>query len=726
MSLSEYRKKRNFRGTPEPKGKVQRRSGKLRFVIQKHAASRDHFDFRIEFGGTYKSWAVPKGPSLNPLDQRLAVKVEDHPLDYGDFEGVIPKGNYGAGSVMIWDFGTFEERGGDSRAAQEKKLLQGLAEGHLTFVLDGTKLAGEFALVRLKSAESPNMWLLLKKRDAYAVFRRYEPDDVSAMSGRSMREIAAKSEKEGAVWLPGKGRRTPAKRRTIARRPEAASKPIPKPMAQTIPHRVRAMQPVAGTRRPEEGEWLFEVDRRGHRIIAEVENGRVQLHSRTLLSLDKKFPDVRQALMAAKGPLVVDGDVLEGKKKGEFRYVVSDILFANGDDLREQPLGARKAVLDKFLGFDSRVVAAATDVEWSKAVKRASKERATYIIAKRADSPYRSGISRDWIKLPLEAKPGAIPAPRRSKVVEKPRSLPNAAGATVRHRDEPPLTNLQKVFWPEEKITKGDLLAYYRAIAPTILPYLVDRCESLHRQPDGIRTEGFFQKDNAGYLPRRVATKRIYSVHGDRTLNYVLCQDLWTLLYLVNMGCIELNPWLSRVESLEKPDWCVIDLDPDDNPFDQVVEAALETRKVLRAARVDAWIKTSGATGLHLFVPTGAKHDYETVRKFAETVCRRVHERLPDFTSVERNPARRRGKIYLDFLQNRRGQTIAAPYCVRPKPGATVSTPLDWKEVKRGLDPSSFTIETVLPRVTKRGDLWKGLAGKAFDLAEALARLEEI
>lgn len=717
MSLAEYRKKRNFKSTPEPKGKVARRVGKARFVVQRHAASRDHYDFRLEIGGTFKSWAVPKGPSLNPLDQRLAVKVEDHPLDYGDFEGVIPKGNYGAGTVMIWDTGFFEERRAQGRKADDEKLLAGLAEGHITFVLEGTKLSGEFALVRLKKANEPNLWLLLKKRDASAVFRRFEPDDRSAVSGRTLREIAAKSEGEGAVWLPGKGRKSPAPKRKApplkpAPRPATAIKPD-----ATIPRRVRAMQPVVSVRRPDGGDWIYEVDFRGHRVVAEIEKHRVHLYSRTLLSLDAKFAPLREALRAAAAPLVLDGEVVEGKN-GTFRYVVSDVLFANGKDLRETPLSDRKKILEKNVGFDRRVVAARTTSDWAKAVNAARKARADHVLAKRADSTYQSGIGRDWLKLRLNAEPGSVAAEAKRR-----RTTP---AAIVGRPDEPPLTNLSKVFWPEDGFTKGDLVAYYRSVAPIILPYLVDRPQSMHRQPDGLKNDGFFQKDNPGYVPRRMATKRIYSKHGDRTLNYVLCQDAWSLLYLANQGCIELNPWLSRVENLENPDWSVVDLDPDGNPFEEVIEAALETRKVLQAAGVDAWVKTSGATGMHLFVPTGARHDYETARKFAEAVCRRVHAKLPRYTSVERNPDRRRGKIYLDFLQNRRGQTIAAPYCVRPRPGATVSAPLDWAEVKKGLNPKAFTIRTMAGRIAKHGDRWAGIGKKSYDLEEALRRLEKI
>jgi bifunctional non-homologous end joining protein LigD len=494
MSLKEYRKKRKFHRTPEPKGKESGSGTKtLRFFVQKHDATRVHFDFRIELDGVLKSWAVPRGPSMNPLDQRLAVRVEDHPIEYGSFEGVIPKGNYGAGTVMLWDSGTYVDRATGGGPDQLKILREGLAKGRLTLVLSGKRLKGEFALVRLRTSRSEsNAWLLIKKRDSSARFSlvpTVKDSDRSIASKRTMSQIDHQSKGGKAVWIS---------------------------------------------------------------------------------------------------------------------------------------------------------------------------------------------------KRPLQ------------------RAIPKTS-------DKPPISHKDKVFWPKEGFTKGDLVQYYERISPYLLPHLKDRPESLRRQPDGLRNPGFFQKDMVGFVPRRIMTKKIFSQSTGKTVNYVLCQDQWTLLYLVNLGCIEFNPWLSRADHLDKPDFVVIDLDPDGNSYNEVVKVAKEVHKVLTLAGVKSWAKTSGASGMHICVPTKARYDFDTTRRFAELVCQIVHQRFPDLTSIERNPARRRKKIYLDFLQNRRGQTLAAPYCVRPLPGAPVSTPLKWSEVKTGLKPSSFTMFNIERRLKRVGDLWRPL-----------------
>ncbi len=288
-------------------------------------------------------------------------------------------------------------------------------------------------------------------------------------------------------------------------------------------------------------------------------------------------------------------------------------------------------------------------------------------------------------------------------------------------------TNDDKVFWPAEGYTKGDLVAYYREVAPLILPYLRDRPESLHRHPDGIAGDGFFQKDVGRRRPPGwVTTARIASGSRGGSIEYLVCQDEQTLLYLANLGCIEINPWNSRVGSLENPDYLVIDLDPEAIPFARVIEAALAVHRVLDRAGAECQCKTSGKTGLHVFVPLGARYSYDQARQFAEIVANVVHGLLPSSTSIVRSPAERQGRVYLDFLQNRRGQTLAAPYSVRPAPGAPVSTPLRWREVKPGLDPTRFTIRTLARRVDKVGDLWAPVLGPGVDLSDCLERLSRM
>jgi bifunctional non-homologous end joining protein LigD len=286
------------------------------------------------------------------------------------------------------------------------------------------------------------------------------------------------------------------------------------------------------------------------------------------------------------------------------------------------------------------------------------------------------------------------------------------------------LTNVDKVFWPDEGYTKGDVIEYYRRMAPTILPYLKDRPENLNRHPNGWQGKNFYQKDIKTKLPDFVRTEKIWSESNNAKLNYLVCDNEETLLYMANLGCIEINPWNSRTDSIDNPDYMVFDLDPGTNTFEEVIKVAQEFRKVLTLACEEYYPKTSGKTGIHIFVPLNAKYDYDQIRTFSELVSRLVHQRLPDLTSMERSPAKRKDKIYLDYLQNRFGQTLAAPYSLRPAAGATVSTPLEWSEVRKGLDPRKFTIKTIWKRLEQKGDLWKPVLGKGVDLAASIKCLQ--
>ncbi|HSY61286.1 MAG TPA: DNA ligase D, partial [Cytophaga sp.] len=286
------------------------------------------------------------------------------------------------------------------------------------------------------------------------------------------------------------------------------------------------------------------------------------------------------------------------------------------------------------------------------------------------------------------------------------------------------VTNRSKVYWPENGYTKGDLIDYYMQIADYMLPYLKDRPESLNRHPNGISGPSFYQKDMADSLPDWIASKEVFSESNDKDIRYMLCQNKAALVYMANLGCIEINPWNSRIQKIKNPDYIVIDLDPsDNNTFDEVVQTALVVKKILDKAGAAAYCKTSGATGMHIYVPLGAKYSYEQGKNFAHIIAQLVHDQLPELTSLVRNPKERKKQIYVDYLQNRGGQTLAAPYSVRPKPGATVSTPLEWKEVKKGLKPSQFTIKTIFERLEKKGDLFKGILGKGIDMDKCLKNL---
>jgi bifunctional non-homologous end joining protein LigD len=289
------------------------------------------------------------------------------------------------------------------------------------------------------------------------------------------------------------------------------------------------------------------------------------------------------------------------------------------------------------------------------------------------------------------------------------------------------LTNQQKLYWQDDGITKGEMVNYYSSIAPVMLPYLKDRPQSMHRFPNGINGESFFQKDvDRDKIPAWVKSEKIYSESNKEYIDYLICNDKATLVYMANLGCIEINPWNSRLKNITNPDWVVIDLDPEDISFKEVVKAAVTVRKTLDDMEVDSYCKTSGATGLHIYIPLGAKYDYEIAKTFAEVVAQAVNAQIPATTSVLRLPKKRQHKVYLDFLQNRRGQTLAAPYSLRPKPGATVSTPLEWKEVNEKLDPAAFTIKTIFKRLDKKGDLWKPVLGKGANLDKAMKRLNEV
>lgn len=741
MSLKEYQKKRRFNETPEPEGsEVQPGSGPLKFVIQLHAATRRHYDLRIELDGVYMSWAVPKGPSLNPNDQRLAVRTEDHPLEYGRFEGVIPPGNYGAGTVLLWDRGTFVERSqGAERADSEERMRRALAEGHLTMVMSGHKIAGEFALVRLEKDPKGKAWLLLKKRDAfasYALGSGTPSDDRSVATGRTLAEIAAEAPSKGEVWLPGKGPVDAAILKAdlpqaplLKPRSKSRSAPLPPPLsvatestAERFPRGLKPMLFLDGTLDSLTPIWLLEPRLEGYRAIAELSGkGDVQLRSRQGLSYNQAYPEIIAELKKIPEAAVLDGEIVvldqnglpayellknfAQDHRGTPTYFVYDVLHLDGMNLRSLSLTGRKALLAK-LSFSERIVRHLPAVQagsLTEAEDQAEAKGFPGIVARHIESPYESGVSPYWVRLPLRATHGQKQTPRVS------------------------LTHLERLYFPEDGYTKGDLVAYYRQMAPYILPYLKDRPESLHRHPNGIGSESFFQKDMSGFLPSWVETVRVESASSKRSIDYLVCQNEATLLYMANLGCIELNPWLSRVGNLEAPDYSVIDLDPDGQGFDAVVAAARTVKEVLDAAGIPGFCKTSGATGMHIYIPLQTPSTFETSRALAEAICRHVEARLPEFTTMERTPTRRRGKMYLDYMQNRRGQTLAAAYCVRPRAKAPVSTPLSWDEVIPTLNPTNFTIVTVPARVRAIGDIWHALVDAVpVDAAIATERVARL
>lgn len=820
MSLATYHKKRRFERTPEPKGSTSASDGPLHFVVQKHDATRLHYDFRLELDGVLKSWAVPKGPSLNPADKRLAVQVEDHPFDYRTFEGVIPEGNYGAGAVMVWDEGTYRAVGNPKGA--EARLRRGLENGRISFVLDGKKLQGEFTLVRMPEARNMDgkNWLLIKKRDRWASEADVTSQDRSVASGRSLASIAEKQ-------TPGSKSR--------------------------MPHRIKPMLATLVDEPFDRPGWIFEVKWDGYRAIAEIGKGRVELYSRNFISFTKRYAPIVETLRTLEHEAVLDGEVVVVDERGHSRFqslqnytktgegsiqfYVFDLLGLDGRDLRDEPLHVRRDLLAPLIKELPNVhLSEAIADEGVDFYNAAVKHGLEGIIAKDRESKYAPGLrGPDWLKIKTRQRQEAVisgyteprgsrkdfgalvlgvyekdelvyightgggfdtaglaalkkrlvplerrecPFPRVPKVnapvhwveprlvcevvfqewtgdgrmrqpifvglredkqpAEVTREVPKDVEPTVKKATSKPrkrlkappksdlkLTNLDKVYWPAEGYTKGDMIEYYREVASTLLPYLRDRPLSLNRHPNGIEGKNFFQKDVSKLqLPTWVKSVPIASETRGETIEYALCQNEESLLYFANLGCIEINPWNSRVGKLDRPDYLVIDLDPQDVPFPQVVEAALAVRKTLEGAGGACYCKTSGKRGLHIFVPLAAKYDNDDARRFAELLATVVHQQLPATTSLVRDPKKRRNKIYLDFLQNRKGQTLAAPYSLRPAPGATVSTPLEWSEVRKSLDPTAFTIKNTLKRLDRVGDIWEDVLGSGIDLARCLSRLE--
>ncbi len=714
MSLSAYHKKRHFSKTPEPKGKSVSNSGPLTFVIQKHQASQLHYDFRLELNGVLKSWAVPKGPSLDPEDKRLAMMVEDHPMEYANFEGIIPKGNYGAGTVMVWDKGVYTPYEAKTRSDSEKVLKKQLKDGHLTFIMLGEKLKGEFALI--KTGLEENSWLLIKKGDEYATKKEILKLDSSVLSNRSMDEIKKQAVKKDEIWFS---------------KPKDLS--LTGPTSQ-MPHHIKPMLAETAQEPFDKKGWIYEMKWDGFRAIAEIENGeslpagrQVDLYSRNLQSFNSKFTEVVSSLKKFPGNAILDGEIVAvdenghpnfnwlhnypKTKQGELIYYIFDILYFDGHNLTQKPLEFRKSLLKKLLPplphlkFSDYLEDSGT--EFFEKVNQLGLEG---IMAKDLSSQYKIGSrSRSWLKIKTKnARDLVLKNPQKETIVQ------------IGKRNVK-LVNLNKIFWEKEKYTKGDLIEYYKEITPAILPYLKNRPESLLRYPNGIEGESFFQKDVSNLNVDWVTRARMK--HSGKSIEYILCQDEASLLYIINLGCIDLNPWNSTIKSPDKPDYCVIDLDPEAVPFETVVKVAQTVRDVLDNLDIPSYPKTSGARGIHIYIPLGAKYTYEQTRYFADLLCHQVHAKIPTLTSLVRNPKDRQGKVYLDFLQNARGQTLASVYSVRPKPNAPVSTPLKWSEVNKTLHPSKFTMKNIPKRLQTQGDLFKEVLGKGIRIEKVLNKL---
>jgi bifunctional non-homologous end joining protein LigD len=773
MSLDEYRRKRSPDKTPEPFAGGRSRSKQPIFVVQRHDARRLHYDFRLERNGALASWAVPKGLPVEPGTRALAVHVEDHPLEYATFEGEIPKGQYGAGSVEVWDHGTYE-------------LLEEKKDGQLTVRLHGRRLAGDWTLIPAHLDGKEQNWLLIKKRDheaaeAPAAQHVYVPmlatpsDDVPGGSGWL---FEVKFDGYRAVSYISGG-----DARLVSRNG--------KDLTERFGEVARQIGPAIKTPYAVVDGEVARLDSNGRASFSELQRG--------------------------TGPLV---------------YYVFDLLEADGVPLVDLPLEERRARLRKLLDSRSRTVLWSEDFPDGRLLLDAAAEQGLEgVIAKRLDSRYLEGRrTRDWLKVKVQrdqefvvagytrgtgrragtfgslvlavhddgalryvgnvgtgfddaeirkllellaplhrTTPPFAEAPKMPRVRKgdvqwvEPRLVArvrfgewthdghlrhpsylglrddkNAADVVAelaapaerpktrvirRGRRELDVSNLDKLFWPDEGITKGDLLDYYEAVAPVLVPHLRHRPFTMRRYPDGAYGKAFFQKDAPKHMPEWIKTFTA-PVSANREVRFPIVDDELALLWMVNMGCIDMNAWYSRVDKPDRPDFVLFDLDPTPEvPWTQTLEIALVLRELLDALELQSFPKTSGGKGFHVLVPLDRRSTYGDSRRFAELVAGAIVRAHPKLATTEWSKARRRG-VLIDANQNGEGKTIASPYSVRPHPGAPVSAPLHWDEVENALDPSAFTMDAVLARVQEHGDLAAGLLTTRQSLSRALKRVQ--
>ena len=858
-ALEAYRAKRDASQTPEPFGGLGLPDDpdwtKPRmFVVQKHAARRLHYDFRLEWRGTLISWAIPQGPSTDVAEKRLAVMVEDHPVEYADFEGVIPKGNYGAGEVIVWDKGVW---------IPVENPDEGFEKGKLLFELRGFKLHGRFTLVRTKrqgQAESKE-WLLIKKPDAYAGAegaRYLSPESI--YSGLTLEEIQEGSTRAATL------RERLTKLGTPHGRVDGSADFM---LAED------AKEPFS------DPNFLFELKYDGYRLLVVVEEGKCELIYRRGSRATDLYPEIaRAASLLPFSRIVLDGELVclddaarpsfsRLQQRSQLRRNVEvasaavrlpatlqtfDILSFEDFDLRSLPLLERKGILKDVLPRAGPLrYVDHIEGEGASFYEEVSRMGLEGVVAKRIDSTYRGGRQSSWLKLKTdktadfvvvgmtppegsrtgfgalhlaafthsaaaheEAAPGqrleyvgrvgsgfseeqlasftallsrdrireppcAIRDPgrdhvfvvprhvvevrfkswssqnllrqpvflrwREDKAVEECRRPGEEAGLHHQSHESPDppqvvvdktvrFTNLTKVFWPpseanETAYTKGDLIEYYRAIAPWFLPYLADRPITLTRYPDGINGKSFFQKDAPPFIPGWMRTERLWSEDTQKELDLIiggdrLRGDLETLLFLANLGAIVLHAWNARASDPAKPDWIILDLDPKDAPFSHVIELAQEAKTLSDQIGLRSFVKTTGSSGLHVLVPTGGALSHEQCKTFAELLARVMVTRREKIATIVRTPQLRGGKVYIDFLQNGHGKLLVAPFSARPLPGAPVSMPLRWSEVCEGLLPRQFTIKNALSHLQQmERDPLIDVLSERPDLRGALARLGE-
>jgi bifunctional non-homologous end joining protein LigD len=784
--LAAYNAKRDFAQTAEPAGTLAPGHGNS-FMVQKHDATRLHWDFRLEIDGVLKSWAVTRGPSIDPGEKRLAVRTEDHPLSYATFEGIIPKGQYGGGTVMLWDRGTWSPIKG--------KSAKDLDDGHLHFVLDGTRMRGEWLLIRLKprKGEKRENWLLRKIDDAEAggTDTLVEESLTSVATGRTMAEIA-----EGRKSSLGRG--GGAKRRRGAAKDAPVASTLRPPAAATSPSRgglPEFREPQLCTlvdAVPTGSAWLHEIKYDGYRALVAVAGGKAKVFTRSGLDWTDKFPHVAKAAATLPGSALLDGEIVAFKDgKPDFStlkdaitsgaattFFAFDLLERDGEDLADLPLTDRK---DRLLAL---VSAGGDGLRFSEHVagsgealfKQMCGEGFEGVVSKRADAPYRPGRSKTWLKAkciqrqefaivgwqPSEKRRGfaslllatheagvwiyrgkvgtgfdtktvqevaaaLAPLVRDTAPVKAPRALIRGAkwvepelvaevafaeitpDGILRHasfiglradkpaadivveRPDAPLPTVSspdRVIFPQSKVTKGQLATYYAELADIMLPWTGNRPVSLVRCPQGRARACFFQKHDAGSFGTAVHQVPIPEKDGT-TENYLYVDDAAGLVACVQMGSIEFHGWGSPISTLEKPDRLVFDLDPDEGlDFADTKRAAEHLKEQLAELGLTSFPLLSGGKGVHVVVPLRPQAEWPAVKDFASRFAQALAQAEPDRFVAQMAKAKRKGRIFIDWLRNQRGSTAIMPYSARARAGAPVAAPVTWTEL-RDLDTAA-------------------------------------
>lgn len=742
MSLEEYRRKRDFERTPEPAADTKRgkrkRAGPLSYATQKHSATRLHYDLRLEYDGVLLSWALPKGPSMDPREKKLAVQTEDHPLEYGGFEGLIPAAEYGGGTVMLWDRGEWEPL---------SPMPQSYIDGDMKVLLRGMKLRGAWALVRMKGkgAESNKNWLFIKERDEFAApeetYAVADEEPFSALTARSMHEISTAADN---VWRDGhavgepplmwRRRRSPAVLDVnLATAGLAGARTAPLP--ELRPLRASGVdEPPAGD------EWLHEIWIRGARLLATLTPEEVRLSGMKGEDWTTTLPRLARALSNVPCPTaVIDGvatvigaggrpnlAALETAiRLGDERDIVFyafDLPFALGADLRETPLSQRKAALKAIIDampeqagvlFSDHIIGHGAEV-----FAQAHKLGAAGVVSKRADSAYREsggkGAAPVWVEATCpETKADSASVPRDSFLARRQQGATAAESVWFFH--DVRFTNPDRILYPEQRVTKRALAEYYERVADLILPHIIKRPLSLYRCPQGIEHEAFFQKHLGEMSTPFIREAPVREAEGREP--YVAIDGLEGLLLFAQLSVLEIHPWGSREDNIDKPDQIVFDLDPGPGvDWAQLVDCATLVRETLESLGLRSFVKTSGGKGLHVVAPITRRHGWDVIKTFSGDVAKAVARR--DEKRYTANIAKwaREKRVFVDYLRNVRGATCVAPYSTRARPGAMVSTPLAWEE----LDPRrplAFNVETAPLRLDAMdADPW----GPFFDCKQGL------